>query len=181
MCRLSWKLRASTSWNPQDLSRDCFTKKLFHKKNSSIHSSVATQFLCRTAYCLPSKCVHLTTLSFTVIIVSVIYELLCSNGAMISTEVKWRTWGKINLSQGQFVHHKSHMDWPSINPRSYRVTGRRLTAWAMAYRIPILYHMHDSIERLFSVYSMYKKLPRLLLNVSTSVCQCMKYITRMRL
>jgi hypothetical protein len=37
-----------------------------------------------------------------------------------------------NLSQCQFVHHKSHMDLTWDRNRASVVRGRRLTVWAMA-------------------------------------------------
>jgi hypothetical protein len=40
--------------------------------------------------------------------------------------------GEKNLYQRHFVHHKSHMDWPMIEPGPPRWRGRRLTVWAMA-------------------------------------------------
>jgi hypothetical protein len=37
-----------------------------------------------------------------------------------------------NLPQRQFVHHKSHMTRPGLEPRAAAVGSQRLTAWAMA-------------------------------------------------
>ena len=47
MCRLSWNLGASTSWNPQGLSRDCFT------------------FIIRGAKMFAKSCSHLKILGVT--------------------------------------------------------------------------------------------------------------------
>jgi hypothetical protein len=37
-----------------------------------------------------------------------------------------------NLPQLHFVHHKSHMTRPGLEPRAAAVGSQRLTAWAMA-------------------------------------------------
>jgi hypothetical protein len=37
-----------------------------------------------------------------------------------------------NLPQRHFVHHKSHMTRPGLEPRAAVVGIQRLTAWAMA-------------------------------------------------
>jgi hypothetical protein len=37
-----------------------------------------------------------------------------------------------NLPQRHFVHHKSHMTRPGLEPRAAAVGSQRLTAWAMA-------------------------------------------------
>jgi hypothetical protein len=41
-----------------------------------------------------------------------------------------------NLSQRHFTHHKTQMGWPGIESRPSRERSRRLTAGAMARRIP---------------------------------------------
>jgi hypothetical protein len=51
--------------------------------------------------------------------------------------VEWRLVGETevlgeNLSQRHFVHHKSHMTRPGLEPRASAVGSQRLTAWAMA-------------------------------------------------
>jgi hypothetical protein len=37
-----------------------------------------------------------------------------------------------NLPQRHFVHHKSHVTRPGLEPRAAAVRSQRLTAWAMA-------------------------------------------------
>jgi hypothetical protein len=52
--------------------------------------------------------------------------------------------GRGNRSTGRkpvpvpFVHHKSHMTWPELEPRAAAVGSQRLTAWATAR--PALLH-----------------------------------------
>jgi hypothetical protein len=51
--------------------------------------------------------------------------------------VEWRLVGETevlgeNLPQRHFVHHKSHMTRPGLDPRAAAVGSQRLTAWAMA-------------------------------------------------
>jgi hypothetical protein len=51
--------------------------------------------------------------------------------------VEWRFAGETevlgeNLPQRHFVHHKSHMTRPGLEPRAAAVGSQRLTAWAMA-------------------------------------------------
>jgi hypothetical protein len=51
--------------------------------------------------------------------------------------VEWRLAGESevlgeNLPQRHFVHHKSHMTRPGLEPRAAAVGSQRLTAWAMA-------------------------------------------------
>jgi hypothetical protein len=51
--------------------------------------------------------------------------------------VEWRLAGEAevlgeNLSQRHFVHHKSHMTRPGLEPRAAAVGSQRLTTWAMA-------------------------------------------------
>jgi hypothetical protein len=51
--------------------------------------------------------------------------------------VDWRLAGETevlgqNLPQRHFVHHKSHMTRPGLEPRTAAVGSQRLTAWAMA-------------------------------------------------
>jgi hypothetical protein len=51
--------------------------------------------------------------------------------------VEWRLAGETevlgeNLPQRHFIHHKSHMTWPVLEPRAAAVGSQRLTAWAMA-------------------------------------------------
>jgi hypothetical protein len=51
--------------------------------------------------------------------------------------VEWRLAREIevlgeNLLQRHFVHHKSHMTRPGLEPRAAAVGSQRLTAWAMA-------------------------------------------------
>jgi hypothetical protein len=38
-----------------------------------------------------------------------------------------------NLPQRHFVHHKSHMTKPGLEPRGAAVGSQQLTAWAMAW------------------------------------------------
>jgi hypothetical protein len=38
-----------------------------------------------------------------------------------------------NLLQHNFVHHKSHMTKPGLEPRAAAVGSQRLTVWAMAW------------------------------------------------
>jgi hypothetical protein len=51
--------------------------------------------------------------------------------------VEWRLAGETevleeNLPQRHFVHQKSHMTRPGLEPRTAAVGSQRLTAWAMA-------------------------------------------------
>jgi hypothetical protein len=51
--------------------------------------------------------------------------------------VEWRLAGETealgeNLPQRHFVHHKSHMTRPGLEPRAAAVGSQRLTAWVMA-------------------------------------------------
>jgi hypothetical protein len=51
--------------------------------------------------------------------------------------VEWRLAGETevlgeNLPQRHFVHHKSHMTRPWLEPQAGAVGSQRLTAWAMA-------------------------------------------------
>jgi hypothetical protein len=51
--------------------------------------------------------------------------------------VEWRLAGETevlgeNLPQRHFVHHKSHITRPGLEPRAAAVGSQRLTAWAMA-------------------------------------------------
>jgi hypothetical protein len=51
--------------------------------------------------------------------------------------VEWRLAGETevlgeNLPQRHFVHHKSHMSRPGLEPRAAAVGSQRLTAWAVA-------------------------------------------------
>jgi hypothetical protein len=51
--------------------------------------------------------------------------------------VEWRLAGETevlgeNLPQRHFVHHKSHMTRPRLEPWTAAVGSQRLTAWAMA-------------------------------------------------
>jgi hypothetical protein len=48
-----------------------------------------------------------------------------------------------NLPQRQFVHHKSHMTRPGLEPRAATVGSQPLTAWAMAR--PFLMYVHPFI------------------------------------
>jgi hypothetical protein len=50
--------------------------------------------------------------------------------------VEWRLSGETevlgeNLPQCHFVHHKSHMTRPGLEPRVAAVGSQRLTAWTM--------------------------------------------------
>ena len=55
-------------------------------------------------------------------------------------------YSKKNLSQYHVVHHKSHMDWNGIEPGASAVTGRRLTAWAMARPIHLFSLNHPNFH-----------------------------------
>jgi hypothetical protein len=51
--------------------------------------------------------------------------------------VEWRLEGETevlgeNLPQRHFVHHKSHMTRPGLEPQATAVGSQWLTAWAMA-------------------------------------------------
>jgi hypothetical protein len=51
--------------------------------------------------------------------------------------VEWRLAGETevlgeNLPQRHFVHHKSHITRPGLEPWAAAVGSQRLTAWAMA-------------------------------------------------
>jgi hypothetical protein len=51
--------------------------------------------------------------------------------------VEWRLVGETevlgeNMPQRHFIHHKSHMTRPGLEPRTAAVRSQRLTAWAMA-------------------------------------------------
>jgi hypothetical protein len=51
--------------------------------------------------------------------------------------VEWRLAGETevlreNLPRRHFVHHKSHMTRPGLEPRAAAVGSQRLTAWARA-------------------------------------------------
>jgi hypothetical protein len=45
-----------------------------------------------------------------------------------------------NLLQRHFVHHKSHMTRPGLEPRAAAVGNQRLTAWDMARPVFSPYH-----------------------------------------
>jgi hypothetical protein len=58
--------------------------------------------------------------------------------------VEWRLAGETevlgeNLPHRHFVHHKSHMTRPWLEPRATTVGSQRLTAWAMARPLPTNY------------------------------------------
>jgi hypothetical protein len=49
----------------------------------------------------------------------IIHEWIWGSGEMVVTRENWRTQRK-NLSQCQYVHHKSHIDWPGREPADPR-------------------------------------------------------------
>jgi hypothetical protein len=64
--------------------------------------------------------------------------------------VEWRLAGEPkvlgeNLPQRHFVHHKSHMTRPGLEPRATAVGSQRLTAWAIAR--PIRWLLNRELER----------------------------------
>jgi hypothetical protein len=64
--------------------------------------------------------------------------------------VEWRLAGETevlgeNLPQRHFVHQKSHMTRPGLEPRATALGSQRLTAWAMARPVP--YYVYDYSSR----------------------------------
>jgi hypothetical protein len=63
--------------------------------------------------------------------------------------VEWRLAGETevlgeNLPQRHFVHHKSHMTRPGLEPRATAVGSQWITAWAMARSLT----RHGSLRKL---------------------------------
>jgi hypothetical protein len=54
-----------------------------------------------------------------------------------------------NLPQSHFVHHKSHITRPGLEPRAAAVGSQRLTAWAMARPLNhrLLPRYYDDVPR----------------------------------